>query len=331
MRRGPGHRRRVPPWAEGPAWVVLASCGTASAAWALGQAIGDRWVWSQALYWTPAWGALGAALVGLGAASLLPPGRRARVLGTWIMVAAALLSSARFLRWELGWAVTGFPSEGSGLTVTHWNPQWPGQAALESGRALSSVLGDVTIVSNPGSILRSAVADDWVPAGWEVRDLGHFALVSRLPVVECRVLLFTSVPRVGLVWLGWVEVESPGAGRIGILVADLPSNPRLARGTVAEALTELMPTALGGCAPDLVVGDLNSTPGSLVWAAVAPGMEPAPPWRSRGWMATFKRPWPMLRIDAALAGPRLRWRRAESVDLGIGEHRAQRCAFDPVS
>ena len=331
MRRAPGNRRRVSRWAEAPAWVVLAACSAASAAWAIGQAIGDRWVWSQALYWTPAWAALVASMLGLGAAGLLPRGRRSRVLGTWVMVAAALLSAARFLRWEVGWALTEFPSEGAALTVTHWNPQWPGAAALESGRALSTILGDVTIVSNPGSILRSAVADDWVPAGWAVRDHGHFAVVSRLPVVECSVLLFTSVPRVGLVWLGWVEVESPGAGRIGILVADLPSNPRLARGAVAEALAALVPPVLSGRVPDLVVGDLNCTPGSMVWDALAPGMDAAPPWRSRGWMATFKRPWPVLRIDSALVGPRLRWRRAESVDLGIGEHRAQRCAFEPVS
>jgi hypothetical protein len=47
-------------------------------------------------------------------------------------------------------------------------------------------------------------------------------------------------------------------------------------------------------------------------------------------MCTYWRPWPILRIDAMLVAPAVEWRGYRTVDLGIGEHRAQQGIVRPV-
>jgi hypothetical protein len=39
---------------------------------------------------------------------------------------------------------------------------------------------------------------------------------------------------------------------------------------------------------------------------------------------------PLLKIDAMVAGNGLAWKAYETINLGIGEHRAQRGRFDVV-
>jgi hypothetical protein len=68
----------------------------------------------------------------------------------------------------------------------------------------------------------------------------------------------------------------------------------------------------------------------VVFDAVAPGLGAAPPWRSAGWLCTYRRPWSILRIDAMLTAPTLEWRGFRTLDLGIGEHRAQQGILHPA-
>lgn len=324
----PGRRRSVGPAGPGVAVVaglVVPSLAVACA-WMAGQAALDRWWWSQWCFWVPAWPvAIVTASGALAASRTIRPGVARRV-ALALLCGAALLAGARSARYEFGWA----PARASGpdsIDVTHWNPQWPGERALDFGRALAPELGDVAILTTPGSMLRATVADDWLPAGYRARNFGTFGVVSRLAIAEARVLATATPPGVGLVCIAWVEVRSERGDPLRILVVDLPSDPRVARGRVAAAARDLLAEVRLPALPDLVVGDLNSTPGSVVQRAVAPGCDHAPPWRCSGWLGTYERPWAQLRIDAMLSREGVEWVSYRTLDLGIGRHRAQRGAI----
>jgi endonuclease/exonuclease/phosphatase family metal-dependent hydrolase len=97
----------------------------------------------------------------------------------------------------------------------------------------------------------------------------------------------------------------------------------MARAASAAAIESVLARVLGDRIPDMVVGDVNGTPGGLVTGALARFGHAAPPWASYGWLCTFERPWPLLRIDAMLASNALAWRGYRALDLAIGEHRMQ--------
>jgi len=292
-------------------------------AWLVGQVALDRWWWSQWLFWAPAWPvAIVSAAAALVAWRTIAVGA-VRRCSLAVLVLAAAIASARSARYEFGWVPRRAPQSGA-IDLTHWNPQWPGERALECGRALAPELGDLTIITTPGSMLQPSVIDQWLPDGFRARGFGTFGLVARLPIVDARMLATATVPGVGIVSVAWVEVLPGAGGPLRILVVDLPSDVRVARGRVADALVNLMRSARVPAAPDLVVGDLNSVPGSVVQQAAAPGFAPAPPWRCSGWMGTYERPWWQLRIDTVLAAGRVEWVSYRTADLGVGKHRAQR-------
>ena len=321
--------RRSPRRGSVPAGAVAAfalasvvPASVISVAWLLGQLALDRWTWSQWLFWLPSWAVAAVAAVGaLASWRLLGPGP-ARRAAFAVLLPALALASARSARHEFGWSWRASATQGA-VSVTHWNPQWPGEQALEAGRALAPVLGDVTVITGPGSMLRASVRGGWLPDGAAARDFGMFGVVSRLPITEARILASASPPGIGAIWLAWIEVRAPGGQPIRILAVDLPSQPRLARGRVAAALSELLASTRMPAVPDLVLGDLNATPGSVVERVLAADHRPAPPWCATGWLCTYRRPWAQFKIDAMLAGPRLEWDSYRTVDLGMSEHRAQ--------
>jgi hypothetical protein len=294
--------------------------------WIVGQATGDRWVWSQWIFWVPAW------IVALWSAATWwvahrwgrrGPVRRAALA---MLASAAAWAGARSAWTEFGWmpARPGSAPAG-GVVVTHWNPQWPGERALEVGHSLVGELGDVAIITSPGSLLRKAVRDEWLPSGYRAVDLGSVAIVSRLPVSDARIVASAALGPAASAWIAWFRVELPApGGSLGVLAVDLPSQVFLARSEVAEALRRMLAGASLPDAPDIVLGDLNSTPGSTVWRAVEElGVRAPAPWHCSGWLCTYRRPWPLVRIDAMFAGPRLAWHGWRSIDLGTGKHRAQ--------
>lgn len=303
--------------------VLLAlPASAASIAWVAGQCVADRWSWAQWLFWTPAWAMAVTAAVGFAAAWRWLPRTPARGAAIVACGAAFALSTIRFAWNDIGWTTAATGGAGT-ITVTHWNPQWPGEESLACGKALAPELGDVTVISGPGSMLRFESRGVWLPDGYRSHDHGTFGIVSRIPVVEYRPLASTSIPGVGNIWLAWIVVRTEEGKDLRILAIDLPSSPRRARGDVAAGLAATLASAGVPGTPDLVVGDLNCTPGSVIIPVVAPGMSAAPPWRASGWLATYWRPWPILRIDHMLAGERLEWVGYRTADLGCREHRAQ--------
>jgi endonuclease/exonuclease/phosphatase family metal-dependent hydrolase len=113
-----------------------------------------------------------------------------------------------------------------------------------------------------------------------------------------------------------------------MLMVDAPRRLRLSR----EEIFGKLRAALDGMslgAPDVVVGDLNTTPGSAAVERAWPKMEDACISAGRGLRATFPREFPLWAIDRCLVTPR--WRTVEwcSWDPGIGAHRGQRITLDP--
>jgi hypothetical protein len=298
------------------------TCACLAAAWIAAQPVADRWTWSQWIHWLPGWAAAAGAAPAFLIVRRLARHGRARTAALAALGAAAVLGVARSAVQDVGWRLLPPAVDGT-LAVTHWNARWPGRAALEAGRALAPELGDVAVLSSPGSMLRADVACEWVPPGFRCRDLGMFGIVSRWPVVGARMLASSPLGESGTVWIGWFEVELPGGDALSILAIDLPSDPWLPRGELALRLRALLDAAPPPREPDLVVGDLNCTPGSVVLSSLPRGTAAAPPWAATGWLATYPADFPVLRIDTMRIGPRWEWCDYRTWRLGVSAHLAQ--------
>ena len=316
------HRRRTVPFIAALRMVVAVAVMAGCVAFAAGQVFRDRWLWSEWLFWVPSWGvALGTAPAAVFLWKLR--GVRGTPWPARIAFAVALWSGVRFLAHDVGWSFRMPAAEQGDMVVTHWNPQWPGGEALDRAQALAPALGDLAIISNPGAMFRPFLRDDWIPDDMRAFDLGPVGIVTRLRVTEFRMLAHASMGLNRELWFAWLVVRAPSGAPVRILIGDLPSSPLIARGDIAAKASAMLHDAGIDVPPDMVVGDFNCTPSSVVFDAVAPGLRAAPPWRSAGWLCTYWRPWPILRIDAMLAGPTLDWRGYRTFDPGIGEHRAQ--------
>lgn len=303
-------------------WSACASA-VAGGAWLFAQAVADRWTWSQWVFWIPGWAAAAAALLALAVLRLRGSRGLTASLGAAAAWATVAVGTIRLAKDDIGWGLAAGVPEGA-VAVTHWNARWPGQAALESGRCLARELGDVAVISSPGSMLRGTVAEAWMPEGFVRHDLGIFGIVSRWPVTRARMLGSLPVGSHGTIWLGWFEVALPSGDRLSILAVDLPSDPLLARGAVAASLRDLLTASPPPEEPDVIVGDLNCTPGSVTLAELPTGPVPAPPWRCVGWRGTYPAGFPVLRIDAMLVGGRWRWARYSVTGSPASAHCIQR-------
>lgn len=315
--------------ARGFAWLpvpVLFAC----AAYACGQVFRDRWIWSEWLFWIPSWVVMPVAAT----AALLcwrhRAGGRFAAPSAVVAAAAALWSGGRFLAHDVGWSSAMPAVEQGDIVVTHWNAHWPGEEALDRAQALAHDLGDLAIISNPGSMFHTDLRRAWMPDDMRAFNLGPVGAVTRLRVMEFRMVARMSMGRGLDLWFAWLVVRAPSGVPVRILVGDLPSSPTIARGDIAAKASAMLREADIDGPPDMVVGDFNCTPSSVVFDVVAPGLRAAPPWSSSGWMCTYWRPWPVLRIDAMLAAPTLGWRGYRTIDLGIGEHRAQQGIMRPT-
>ncbi|GJQ29023.1 MAG: hypothetical protein HBSAPP03_09070 [Phycisphaerae bacterium] len=81
--------------------------------------------------------------------------------------------------------------------------------------------------------------------------------------------------------------------------------------------------ARGFPAPDLLAGDLNTPAGCWSVSRLAPGLRDAFADAGLGPRGTFPRKWPLLAIDQALLGPRVKAVAYDAVDLGPAQHLAQ--------
>lgn len=319
-------RRTVPAYL--PAWRLALAVPFAVIAgmWLVGQVVGDRWAWSQVLSWLPA---LAASVAGAAMVAALWGGRRRLERATrWIGAGVAVLAAGHFAWWSVGWGVAAerLPLAGEAAqrawVVAHWNPHSPSDTAAECGQALVTAGADVYVISNPGAMLSPDHAG-WVPSGWHVARRPSVAVVSRWPVRSLDMLLDPSGPVHNAMWLALATVEDAEGRPWQLLVVDLPSNVRMARGTVAVAVAQHLDGVRDRVQPDLVLGDFNCLESSRIMH-VWPRHAPPRPWVCVGWLPTYRLDVPLWRIDWMLAAPPARFLRYDTLDLGLRLHRAQR-------
>ena len=311
-------RPAMPKWRAALAWALVLP----ALAWGVGQVASDRWWWSQWLFWIPAAVPLVASLA---AALVVWRGSRRGSAALQLVVCAAVVATgAATLSW-LSWvrAPSGVgPGSPSALRIVHLNPRWPGDVT-GLGAAVMAQPADVYAISEAGAMLRAPAVRAAADSGAITLQVGRYAVISRIPVIEARAVyddgaISASWIRFGATdrWPGW-----------SLLMVDAPRRLRVSRSEIFGKLRAALDGMSIG-APDVVIGDLNTTPGSAAVASAWPQMDDACAAAGRGIRATFPREFPLWAIDRCLVGPA--WRAVEwsSWDPGIGAHRGQRIVIE---
>jgi hypothetical protein len=204
----------------------------------------------------------------------------------------------------------------------HLNPRWPGDVTA-LGAAVMAQPADVYAISEAGALLRAPEVRVAADAGALTLQVGRFAVISRIPVIEAR-----AVYDDGAIAASWIRFEATGRWpEWSMLMVDAPRRLRVARSEIFTKLRAALDRMSLG-APDVVIGDMNTTLGSIAVESTWPQMDDACATAGRGLRATFPREFPVWAIDRCLVGPG--WRAVEwsSWDPGIGAHRGQRIAIE---
>jgi endonuclease/exonuclease/phosphatase family metal-dependent hydrolase len=148
------------------------------------------------------------------------------------------------------------------------------------------------------------------------------ALVTRLPIDSTRVLAFAPLPIEKGIWMVAIELAAPGGRTLRILAVDLPSAIKLPRAQVASLASSYLNLYPSLQSPDLLLGDFNNLPDSVVFDSLPPTRPPSPA-EAHGWLGTFPRGFPLWRIDGMRVSSQWEFQRYETLDLGVALHRAQ--------
>ena len=315
----------MPAWRAAFAWALLVP----ALAWGVGQCASDRWWWSQWLFWIPPAVPL---MCTLGAVPLLWRGPHRDAASTrrgargWTGVAlnlavcaAVIATGAATMRW-ISWGRTGDGVQAAShpaLRIVHLNARWPGDAT-QLGAAIMSRPADVHAISEAGAVLRAPAVRAAADAGATAIQVGRFAVISRCPVIEAR-----AVYDDGAIAASWIRFGPTGSlPEWSMLMVDAPRRLGVSRSAIFGTLRAAL-DAMPMPAPDIVIGDMNTTPGSVAVRGTWPMMADACEESGRGLRATFPRAYPLWAIDRCLAGPA--WEPVSWIawDPGIGAHRGQ--------
>jgi endonuclease/exonuclease/phosphatase family metal-dependent hydrolase len=307
-------------------WLLIALEATSlmlGVGWSIGRLAGDRWTWSQWLFWIPSITLLPLAIVSL--AWLVRAGRRSRCA---LQVGIATMALVSIARNDLGMPSSDVVGT-DGVRVLQWNTSWPTSDAEDSLQALARNPADIVLISNRGAITSPDQVRRWAAPGARVVGAGPFALVTRFPIREARQVAAGGGPRARW-WVARFEIEPPGwNGRtLRIAMVDLPSRPALSREAVAEALLHACDEGSLG-EVDMVAGDFNATDGSVILTRCFPGFRDSLREAGQGWLATWPRRFPLWRIDHLMISGALRAVRGRVVDPGIGSHRMSEAVVAP--
>lgn len=281
--------------------------GIAVVVLAIGAIFTDRYEWSQWLWWMPRSALAALALPG----AVIGAMRRGRAI-VWAFV--GLIPLATLLIRDVGWR--RWDPAVRGLHIIHWNASWPGSTA---GAVPAELLlerdADIVVVSSAYKLLADGRSDVWRAHGYELLNTGTFLVASRWPLVEVRNVTGNEGRIVGL-----IRIDIDG-DRFTICAVDLPSDARLSRMGIAEALadeTHLPSPSEADC----VVGDFNITRGSASLTRMFPGFRNAFDCAGVGFGATWPRRLPLLQLDQMLVSDRLEPLQYRIFDLGSRVHRA---------
>lgn len=241
----------------------------------------------------------------------------------------ALVQLAMTLTQDYGFVRRGIvdPSgESPTIRIAHFNANWPGRDAALFAPKLRAYFQrnyraggpDVFILSECGAMLGDQFAGVFAPSDAIAITVGRFGVVSRVPIVEARVL-FDDLKSTAAVlrFAAWEGNQS-----FGVLLVDFPSDPVIARWESFSRLRNQL-AAMQIDSPDVIVGDFNAVRGGASLTEFAPTMNHAFEQAGVGLGATFPRGFPLWHIDHILVGPLLTTTHYETVDLGLGKHRMQ--------
>ena len=299
-------------------WLGLVWIWTLFALWLLSGVAEEHAPALEFLSWIPSTFWLILMIVGAIAAECSLHFRAThRVLGTFGVVVpiGVLLSSAILYDWRPSFSSE--PSTGDGvLRIAFINASNPPPRNQE--KMATDLIGldvDVLVVMDPGG-LSSALRSELREAN-DPRIQGNtfrLAVISELDI-ERMEMAFASDGLTGL----RVNIRQPGGKRLGILVVDLPSHPKVSRIELAHSLQELI-NDTGVKDFDLMVGDFNLTPGSRALKIASGGARNAFEIVGSGWGGTWPGSKAFLRIDHVFAAQDIQLLDARTFNVG-GDHR----------
>jgi hypothetical protein len=250
------------------------------------------------------------------------------------------------------------PPPGSApFRVLSWNAEVDRLDDFED-RVMSQEAAVIVIANGPRRADWQAVRRRFGAPTWTARGT-RFTVVSKFRILRwgtTDLRITGSRPRVAW-WTGggniyvdtgdamFVELDTTAiAGHTTVIWGlDLPSDPRMIRSDVMHLASDTLTGFVGPIwkrddggldqrdidakpgfpAPDLIVGDCNTPRGSASLAIIAGSMSAAFDQAGRGFEASWPRKAPIIAIDQAFVGPRLRAVGYDIVDLGAALHRAE--------
>lgn len=299
--------------------VIAAILALSLMAWLTGRVVSDRYGWSQWLVWIPTPAALLAAALGamLSLRRVSHPQIRCRRLMLWFCSLLALAAHFSFVEHRL---FRAHREAAAGLRIVHWNATHVRGEAPDAYRsAIMLAEGDLTILTDAGSIPWHPDIHTWLGDGGFAQRSHPFTILSRVPILTMRVLIAKEEIQVLLLQID--TTESLGRPLL-IYAADMPSDLTLPRAKLAREVRRML-DELGAPPPDLVIGDFNITRDAASLAIMFPGYRHAFRTAGAGYGATFHTRFPLYHIDHALLGEGVIAERYELRPARVGRHHMQ--------
>lgn len=288
-------------------------------AWLTGRTVSDRYGWSQWLLWIPTPAALLATALGL-MLSLRrcshPHVRRRRVL-LWLCCLASLGVHFSLIEHHMFRS----PRENAaGIRIVHWNATHvKGEEPDAYRRAIMQAEGDLTILTDAGSIPWHPDINDWLGEDAFTHRSHPFTILSRIPILTMRVLI--AKDEICALLLQIDTTASLGRPLL-IYAVDMPSDLTLARAALARDVRRML-DELDAPPPDLVIGDFNITRDAASLDIMFPSYRHAFREAGSGYGATFHTRFPLYHIDHALLSESASAEQYELIAPHVGRHHMQ--------
>ena len=298
--------------------------------WGIGRIIGDRNSLVQWISWIPTLGVVAFGLVWLACRA---GDRRRHRVRRWGGLACAALACGAAVRGEFRpWTDHVAPSP-QDIRIVQWNTDHPSGNDPRSMTALATICAehdvDLFLISNRGSITTQNCVRQWAGPQFFSAGAGPFACVTTFPIEEARVIAVTGTGN-NMIWLAKFVVRPPSwNGRaLRIAMVDLPSKPTLSRMQVAQEL--LMAVHRGDLGDvDIVAGDFNALPGSLILSRVFPNFHDSWAQAGSGLRTSWPRLFPLWSIDHVLLTPDMRAISSVTANPGVSKHRMNIVSLRP--
>ena len=298
--------------------------------WGIGRIIGDRNSLVQWISWIPTLGVVAFGLVWLACRA---GDRRRHRVRRWGGLACAALACGAAVRGEFRpWTDHVAPSP-QDIRIVQWNTDHPSGNDPRSMTALATICAehdvDLFLISNRGSITMENCVRQWAGPQFFSAGAGPFACVTTFPIEEARVIAASGKGN-DMVWVAKFVVRPPSwNGRaLRIAMVDLPSKPTLSRMQVAqELLIDIRRGDLGEV--DIVAGDFNALPGSLILSRVFPTFHDSWAQAGSGLRTSWPRLFPLWSIDHVLLTPDMRAISSVTANPGVSKHRMNIVSLRP--